>query len=158
MWHLPFPDVFFVSSCKPVAVLVRISETQSSQMVSRSKSPLLSAPQTLHLFLLSLLPIPIPRRLPPTSSISGDSLSASSWSAAAFKRAIFSASSSASGLSSMVSRDEILGERERKEVGVEGMLEEEKLELDGKGSLNGVPLSEGLDVLVRRGVDVGGFR
>lgn len=71
---------------------------------------------------------------------------------------MFSASSSASGLSSMVSREEILGERERNEVGVEGMLEEEKLEFDGKGSLKGAAFSEGLDVLVRSGVDVGGLR
>lgn len=58
----------------------------------------------------------------------------------------------------MVSSDEILGERERKEVGVDGILEDEKLELDGKGSLNGLAFSEGLDVLVRSGVDVDGWR
>ncbi|KAL8797241.1 MAG: hypothetical protein Q9182_007225 [Xanthomendoza sp. 2 TL-2023] len=71
---------------------------------------------------------------------------------------MFSASSSASGLSSMVSREEMLGERDRKDVGVEGMLEEEKLELEGKGSLYEMMLREGLDVLVRSGVEVGGCR
>ena len=71
---------------------------------------------------------------------------------------MFSASSSASGLSSIVSREEILGDLERKEVGVEGMLEEEKLEFDGKGSLYWVAWSEGLEVLVRSGIEVGGFR
>lgn len=35
---------------------------------------------------------------------------------------MFSASSSSSGVSSIVSKDEMLGERERKDVGVEGTL------------------------------------
>ena len=50
-----------------------------------------------------------------------------SRSAAAFSRAMRSssiASSSASGMSSIVSRDEMEGLRERSEVGVEGMDEE----------------------------------
>lgn len=71
---------------------------------------------------------------------------------------MFSASNSASGLSSIVSSEEILGDRERNEVGVEGMLDEEKLELDGKGSLYWEAWREGLDVLVRSGVEVGGLR
>lgn len=37
------------------------------------------------------------------------------------------ASLSRSGVSSMVSREEMLGERERADVGVEGMLEKEEL-------------------------------
>lgn len=50
----------------------------------------------------------------------------------------------------------MLGERERKDVGVDGMLEEENEEEDeGKGSLYCVATwREGLDVLVRRGMDV----
>jgi hypothetical protein len=47
-------------------------------------------------------------------------------SAAAFNRAIFSASSSASGESGMVSKEEMLGERDLREVGVDGTDEEEK--------------------------------
>lgn len=60
----------------------------------------------------------------------------------------------------MVSSEEILGERERKDVGVDGMLEEEKENEDedeGKGSLYWVVATtwrEGLEVLVRRGIDV----
>lgn len=59
----------------------------------------------------------------------------------------------------MVSREEMLGERERKEVGVEGMLEEKEEEEEGKGSLYVVVVvvvksREGLEVLVRRGMEV----
>jgi len=57
-----------------------------------------------------------------------------SSSAAALSRAIFSvsrAASSASGESGIVSREEMLGERDRKEVGVDGTDEEEKEMLDG---------------------------
>ena len=71
---------------------------------------------------------------------------------------MFSASTSASGISSIVSRDEILGDRERKDVGVDGMLEEEKLELEGKGSLYCVAFRGGLDVLARSGIEVGALR
>ena len=120
---------------------------QSSQIVSKSRSPLLSAPHTLHLFLLSLAPKTTPkplvprimllavvdsallrRRVPPPLALSASS------SAAALRRAIFSissAASSASGESGIVSREEMLGERDRNEVGVEGIEEEEKETLDG---------------------------
>lgn len=57
-----------------------------------------------------------------------------SSSAAALRRASFSvsrAASSASGESGIVSREEMLGERDRNEVGVEGIEEEEKEMLDG---------------------------
>lgn len=104
---------------------------QSSQMVSRSRSPLFSAPQTLQRFLLSRLfmlkPMGLARgtsrllRLIP-------SVPRSAALAAASILAILSASiaaSSASGESSIVSRLEILGLRERAEVGVDGIEEEE---------------------------------
>ena len=104
-------------------------------MVSKSRSPLLSAPQTLHLFLLSRPPKKPPNDpdpnamtpLLPCVSILLRLLTPSlpslwlSRSAAAFSLAMVSASASASGESGMVSRDEILGERERKDVGVEGI-------------------------------------
>jgi hypothetical protein len=54
-----------------------------------------------------------------------------SLSAAALRRAIFSASSSASGESGIVSREEMLGERDRKDVGVDGIEEDENEELEG---------------------------
>lgn len=66
-------------------------------------------------------------------------LSASALSAAAFNRAISSASTasaSSSGISGIVSRDEILGLRERKLVGVEGIDEPDEAGMAGKGSLN----------------------
>lgn len=50
----------------------------------------------------------------------------------------------------MVSREDMLGERDRSDVGVEGMDEEEKEWLEGKGSLNWVADREGEEVLVRR--------
>lgn len=50
----------------------------------------------------------------------------------------------------MVSREDILGERDRRDVGVEGMDEEEKEKLEGKGSLKWVADSEGEELLVRR--------
>lgn len=43
----------------------------------------------------------------------------------------------------MVSREEILGDRERREVGVDGIEEEEKETLDGYGSLNLAGAREG---------------
>lgn len=98
-------------------------QIQSSQIVSRSRSPRLSAPHTLHLFLESRLPKPKVRPRSGTSRLERRWSPPSSRSAAALSLAIRSASiasSSASGLSSMVSRDEIEGLRERIEVGVEG--------------------------------------
>lgn len=62
-------------------------------------------------------------KLPLLLTISSPSLSFA-LSTAAFNLAKFSASNSASGESGIVSREEILGERERKDVGVEGIDEE----------------------------------
>lgn len=105
---------------------------QSSQIVSRLRSPRLSAPQTLQRFLLSRLPKP-PRPLPRLPEMSNAFFpllsSPSSASAAALSCRIRSASraaSSASGESGMVSRLEILGLRERAEVGVDETLEDVK--------------------------------
>ena len=67
-----------------------------------------------------------PRRL-----LDPDPSASSTRSAAAFKAAIWSASlaaASASGISGMVSNDDILGLRERKLVGVEGMDDADELE------------------------------
>lgn len=100
---------------------------QSSQMVSRSRSPRRSAPQTLHLFRLSLEPKLMVRPRVGTSRLplpleSGPS-PPSAASAAAFSWAIRSASraaSSASGESGIVSRLEMLGLLDLVDVGVEG--------------------------------------
>jgi hypothetical protein len=70
---------------------------------------------------------------------------ASALSAAAFSRAIWSASiaaASASGMSGIVSKDEILGLRERMLVGVEGMEDPDEKEYAGYGSLNRLPVAE----------------
>ncbi len=121
---------------------------QSSQIVSKSRSPRLSAPQTLHLFRLSRAPKTTPKPLVPRTMLLGvgDStlllrccaspllVPSASSSAAALSRASFSisrAASSASGESGIVSREEMLGERDRNEVGVEGIEEEEKEMEDG---------------------------
>jgi hypothetical protein len=92
---------------------------QSSQIVSKFKSDRFSAPQTLHLFLLSLDPI-APR---PPSRLLRRKLSPL-FSEARLSRSIFSASvasASSSGVSGIVSKLEILGLRERAEVGVDGI-------------------------------------
>ncbi len=101
---------------------------QSSQIVSRSRSPRRSAPQTLHRFRLSLEPTP--KVLPRTGTsrpvrLFESPLSAAS--AAALSWAILSASkaaSSASGVSGIVSRLEILGLLDRIELGVDGTEED----------------------------------
>jgi hypothetical protein len=98
---------------------------QSSHIVSKSRSPRLSAPQTLHLFLESRLPNPKARPLPPgTSRLNRRPPSrSSSRSAAALSLAMRSASiasSSSSGVSGIVSREEMEGLRERIDVGVDG--------------------------------------
>jgi len=97
-------------------------------MVSRSISPLLSAPQTLHRFRLSLDPklrvrprVGTSRLLRPLGS------PPSAASAAALSWAILSASraaSSASGESGIVSRLEMLGLLDLVDVGVDGTDEE----------------------------------
>lgn len=107
---------------------------QSSQIVSKSRSWRRSAPQTLH----RLRP---PRMLP--NELDGVDVSevprrrllllaASAASAAAFSSAMRSSSStasaSASGMSGIVSRDEMLGLRDRRLVGVEGTDEVEEAE------------------------------
>ena len=65
------------------------------------------------------MPKPVPRLLLSTSSSPAAALSFSSSSASSC------AASSASGLSGIVSRELIEGERDRKEVGVLGMLDAE---------------------------------
>jgi len=103
-------------------------QSADSQIVSRSRSPLRSAPHTLHLFRASRLPN---RGVlsPGTSRLARrrGSCAALSASAAAFSFAMRSdstAASSASGESGMVSSEEMLGLRERIEVGVDGTEEE----------------------------------
>lgn len=101
---------------------------QSSQIVSRSRSCLRSAPQTLQRLRLSLEPKP---RVRPLVGVSGLPLPfespPSAASAAAFSCAILSASraaSSASGESGIVSKLDMLGLLDRAEIGVEGTEEE----------------------------------
>lgn len=98
--------------------------------MSRFKSPLLSAPQTLHRFRLSR-PKPVPNVLPRGGAVSFvfESSPLSAASASAFSCAIRSASSaasSASGESGIVSRLDMLGLRDLAEVGVDGTDEEAK--------------------------------
>jgi hypothetical protein len=95
---------------------------QSSHIVSRFRSPLLSAPHTLHRFRLSL-PKLVANDLPrgPGVSFVFESSPLSAASASAFNCAIrsascFKAASSASGESSIVSRDEMEGLRDLAEV------------------------------------------
>ena len=66
-----------------------------------------------------LLPTSMPARLRDPSS------PCSSFSTAALSLASASASLSASGESGIVSKEEMLGDRERSEVGVEGMEEDD---------------------------------
>ena len=126
MYHVKICRNWECAGSRPVSTLTIADSlhsefvAQSSQIVSKSRSPLRSAPQTLHLFRLSFITPPkLDLRLTPSSASASPSLSA-----AAFNLARFSASSSASGESGMVSRDEMLGERDRKEVGVDGMDDE----------------------------------
>lgn len=104
-----------------------MSQPPSSQIVSRSRSPLLSAPQTLHRFLLSLMPRPPASELKLIRLLLTSSLR-SSLSTAAFSLAMLSASASSSGVSSMVSNDDTLGDLERADVGVE--VEEDDIEFE----------------------------
>lgn len=94
-------------------------------MGSRLKSARLSAPQTDHRFLSLLLlsPPPLASRLPLRLNSAVPSLS--SPRSFAISSASCIAASSASGVSSMVSREEMDGDRDRNEVGVDGMLEAE---------------------------------
>lgn len=116
---------------------------QSSQMVSRSRSWRRSAPQTLHRLRLSLRgayalapPRTVPKELEGVEMSDAPRrrlavLAASAASAAALSSAIrssSSASASASGMSGIVSKDEILGLRERRLVGVEGTEDVEEAE------------------------------
>ena len=100
------------------------SPNQSSQIVSRSRSPRLSAPHTLHLLRLSLDPkLSVRPRVGMSRLVFAFESPPSAASAAALSCAIFSASraaSSASGESGIVSKLEILGLRDRVDVGVEG--------------------------------------
>ena len=107
-------------------------------MVSRLRSPRRSAPHTLHRFRLSRRDAPkLPRTRPRhgTSRLfradlgSVGSLLRSAASAAALSwamRSASSASASASGESGIVSREEMLGLRERADVGVLGIDERYK--------------------------------
>ena len=113
----------------------RLELIQSSQIVSKSRSALLSPPQMLHRF----RSLPAPPRLNPNPlgtsrlpfrrfgalSSPSEASPRSSRSAASLRRRIRSSSTaslSSSGASSIVSNDEIDGERDRADVGVEGML------------------------------------
>lgn len=124
---------------------IRLGNTlQSSQMVSRSRSCRRSAPQTLHRLRLSLRATypPEPPRIVVNELGASDAprrllaeVASSAASAAAFNCAIRSssrASFSASGMSGIVSREEMLGLRERRLVGVEGT-EMEETEPEGLG-------------------------
>lgn len=92
-------------------------------MGSRLKSARLSAPQTDHRFLSLLLlsPPPLASRLPLLLNSAVPSLS--SLRSFAISSASCIAASSASGVSSIVSSEEIDGDRDRNEVGVDGILE-----------------------------------
>lgn len=102
---------------------------QSSHMVSRSRSCLRSAPQTDHLLGLLLAPNPNPlisielRLLNSPASLTSLSSPFTIALSLAYSSASSRAASSASGVSGMVSRELIEGERDRKDVGVLGMLE-----------------------------------
>lgn len=118
------------------------NQSQSSQMVSRSRSALRSPPQTLHLFLLLSPRLPKPKPKPDPDLAPGMSRlprrlvspsPALSTASAAFNLAARSdsiASHSRSGVSSIVSSEDTLGDRERVEVGVEGTLEKDEVEKD----------------------------
>lgn len=99
-------------------------------MVSRSRSCLLSAPQTLHRLRLSREPNPLkvrPRVGTSRLLLPFASPPPSAASAAAFSCAILSASSaasSASGESGIVSRLDMLGLLDRADVGVDGTEED----------------------------------
>lgn len=97
---------------------------ESSQIVSRSRSPRLSAPHTLHRLRLSLEPkLRVRPRVGMSRLVFALVSPPSAASAAALSWAILSASkaaSSASGESGIVSRLEILGLLDRVEVGVDG--------------------------------------
>jgi hypothetical protein len=141
----------------PAFARLNVLAHQSSHIVSRFKSLLFSAPHTLHLFLLSLLPnpelaldpnvskLPLLMPLPSTPPF-----------AAARNRSILSASiaaSSASGESGIVSSEEMDGERERADVGVEGTEEDVRDVVrmygrsEGNASLKRVALKSGEPVL-----------
>lgn len=115
------------------AVPLSTLSSQSSQIVSRSKSALLSPPHTDQRFLSRLPPLLNPKplgtsRLPRRRGLSSGSSprsARSALSAASFNLSMRSASIamlSKSGSSSIVSSDVIEGDRDRCEVGVEGML------------------------------------
>ena len=95
---------------------------QSSQMVSKFRSLLFSAPQTLHLFLLSREPNPPPFLEP---SVSNDPRRKPSDPVERIRSSLSAsmAASSASGESGIVSSEEMDGLRDRADVGVEGTLE-----------------------------------
>lgn len=102
-----------------------LRKSQSSQIVSKSRSCLLSAPHTLHRFRLSREPKPLSVRprvgtskllLPFASPASAASAAAFSWAI----RSASKAASSASGESGIVSKLEMLGLLDLADVGVEG--------------------------------------
>lgn len=100
----------------------------SSQIVSSSRSPRFSAPHTDHLFRLSvgLDELLLREAVVESSSSSisckgsGDFRDSAAWTSAS------RASSSASGESGIVSSEDIDGDRERIEVGVDGEEDDEE--------------------------------
>jgi len=109
--------------------------SQSSQIVSKFRSLLFSAPQTLHLFLLSLPPNPPVLGTTPLPAPTADDTplgmpykSKNLFRSSRCRLSSSTAKASASGVSGIVSREEIDGERDRVEVGVLGMEEESERE------------------------------
>lgn len=96
-----------------------------SSIGSREKSALLSAPHTDHRFRSLLLLNPPLRRSRLLLRLISAAPSCSSALSFAISSASCIAASSASGVSSIVSSDDMEGDRERNEVGVLGILEAE---------------------------------
>jgi hypothetical protein len=124
------PTFIFAScaSCREHVCLNRGIPGYSS-IGSNEKSALLSAPQTDHLFRSLLL-----LRLVPRGSIElrlFDSIVSPSSTFSLPTSSSSKAASSASGVSSMVSSELMDGDRDRKEVGVLGILEAELSEYAG---------------------------
>jgi hypothetical protein len=122
--------VFLIILCS----LPSLEESHSS-IGSRLKSARLSAPQTDQRFLSLLLRSPLLLESRLLLLLSSAAPSFSSVRSFAISSASCMAASSASGVSSIVSRDEMEGERDRREVGVDGILEAELKEYPGYGSL-----------------------
>lgn len=141
--------------CKSLWIIPLYADVgiQSSQIVSRSKSARLSPPQILHLFLFLSPALPKPKPAPGRGPGVSRLLRRGLISPLSFlnlaARSASTASHSRSGASSIVSSEDTLGERERVDVGVEGMLEKDELLPEwwraGKPSLKRAGASEGED-------------